>query len=169
MKRIVLQVAALMLAVAVQAQEPHRKVDNVTLKSLDGKETLLPDWGEKHLLIFYIDPDRHKQNEDFTYELEENGRAKSDGITAFGILNLKDTWLPNATVRSMARKRTAKNGALVLADQERALQTAWGLGKCNNLFVLLFVTKEGEIVFERKGELTEADKEAFYKVLDQYR
>ncbi len=161
MKRIVLQVAALLLAVAVQAQEPHRKVDNVTLKSLDGKETLLPDWGEKHLLIFYIDPDRHKQNEDFTYELEENGRAKSDRITAFGILN--------ATVRSMARKRTAKNGALVLADQERALQTAWGLGKCNNLFVLLFVTKEGEIVFERKGELTEADKEAFYKVLDQYR
>ena len=60
MKRIVLQVAALLLAVAVQAQEPHRKVDNVTLKSLDGKETLLPDWGEKHLLIFYIDPDRHK-------------------------------------------------------------------------------------------------------------
>ena len=47
--------------------------------------------------------------------------------------------------------------------------TAWGLGDCNNKFVLLFVTKEGELVFMRKGELSEADKEAFYKVLDQYR
>ena len=43
------------------------------------------------------------------------------------------------------------------------------MGDCNNKFVLMFVTKEGELVFLRKGELTEADKEAFYEVLDQYR
>lgn len=171
MKRIAGLTAALLLsATAAGAQEPVRKVDNVTLKTLDGQETTLPGWGEQHLLIFYVDPDHHKQNEAFTYELEENGRAHSDRIKAFGILNLKDApMLPNGIVRSMARKRTAKNGALVLADEHRILQSAWELGKCNNLFVLLFVTKEGEIVFQRKGELTEADKEAFYKVLDQYR
>ena len=170
LKRIAMLVVLLLSSAPFAgSQETRRRVSNVEVLDLDGNPAMLPQWGKKNLLIFYVDPDRHKQNEDFTYELEENGRAKSDRITAFGILNLKDTWLPNATVRSMARKRTAKNGALVLADQERALQTAWGLGKCNNLFVLLFVTKEGEIVFERKGELTEADKEAFYKVLDQYR
>lgn len=170
MKRIAIAAAALLLATAAGAQEPARKVDNLTLHTLEGYETMLPGWGEQHLLIFYVDPDHHKQNEAFTYELEENGRAHSEKINAFGILNLKDApMLPNGIVLKMARKRTAKNGALVLADKDRSLQSAWGLGKCNNLFVLLFVTKDGEIVFERKGELTEADKEAFYKVLDQYR
>ena len=68
----------------------------------------LPSWGEKHILIFYVDPDRHK--EAFTYELEENRRASSPKIESFGVLNLKDTKLPKGIIRSMARKRTAKNG-----------------------------------------------------------
>lgn len=121
-------------------------------------------------MIFYVDPDRHKQNEDFTIELEQNHRADSENIYGFGVMNLKDApMIPNGMARNMARKRTEKNGATVLADQERTLSTAWGLGDCNNKFVLMFVNKEGELVFLRKGELSEADKQAFYKVLDQYR
>ena len=85
-------------------------------------------------------------------------------------MNLKDApMVPNGMARNMAKKRTEKNGALVLADQERVLSTAWGLGDCNNQFVLLFVTKEGELVFLRKGELSEQDKQAFYDVIDRYK
>ena len=68
----------------------------------------------------------------------------------------------------MARKRTEKNGALVLADEERTLSTTWKIGDCNNQFVLLFISKEGKLVFVRKGELSEADKKAFYTILEQY-
>lgn len=161
--------AALLWGVTVAAQEQPHKVQNVELKALTGEMVNIPSFGEKHLMIFYVDPDRHKQNEAFTYELEENHRAESDQILGFGVLNLKDTMLPNGIVRSMARKRTAKNGALVLADESRTLATEWGLGDCNNLFTLIFVTKEGEIAFLRKGELTEEDKKAFYEVLDRYR
>lgn len=169
MKHFVLLTASLLLFAVAAAQENPHKVENVVLKALDGSKTNLPSFGEKHLMIFYVDPDRHKQNEAFTYELEENHRAESDEILGFGVLNLKDTMLPNGIVRSMARKRTEKNGALVLADEERALSTAWNLGDCNNKFTLIFVTKGGEIAFLRKGELTEQDKEEFYRVLDQYR
>ena len=171
LKRIAMLVVLLLSSAPFAgSQEARRRVSNVEVLDLDGNPAMLPQWGKKNLLIFYVDPDRHKQNEDFTIEMEQNHRAAGDNLYGFGVMNLKDApMIPNGMARSMAKKRTAKNGALVLADQERALQTAWGLGKCNNLFVLLFVTKEGEIVFERKGELTEADKEAFYKVLDQYR
>ena len=48
------------------------------------------------------------------------------------------------------------------------LSTTWKLGDCNNQFVLLFISKEGELLFVRKGELSEADKEAFYAILEQY-
>lgn len=169
MKKMAMLAALLICCTVAMAQVRPHKVENVLLRGLDGSKTSLPSFGEKHLMIFYVDPDRHKQNEAFTYELEETHRAESDQILGFGVLNLKDTMLPNGIVRTMARKRTEKNGALVLADEERTLATEWGLGDCNNRFTLIFVTKEGEIAFLRKGELTEQDKEEFYRVLDQYR
>ncbi len=169
MKQLILLAALLLSFRSATAEEPLRKVANVELKALTGEMVPIPMFGEKHLMIFYVDPDRHKQNEAFTYELEESHRADSENILGFGVLNLKDTMLPNGIVRTMARKRTEKNGALVLADEERTLATKWGLGDCNNAFTLIFVTKEGEIAFLRKGELTEADKAEFYRVLERYR
>ena len=127
--------------VSAQTEEAAlpRKVSNVEVLDLEGKPVTLPYWGEKNLMIFYVDPDHHKQNEDFTVELEKNHRAESDKIHGFGVMNLKD------------------------------LSTAWNLGDCNNKFVLMFVTKEGELVFLRKGVLSDADKEAFYEVLENYK
>ena len=156
-----LALTALSLAfgtVSAQTEEAAlpRKVSNVEVLDLEGKPVTLPYWGEKNLMIFYVDPDHHKQNEDFTVELEKNHRAESDKIHGFGVMNLKDApMVPNSMARSMARKRTATNGA--------------NLGDCNNKFVLMFVTKEGELVFLRKGVLSDADKEAFYEVLENYK
>lgn len=156
----------LLIAFKVSAQQ---KVTNPTLQTLGGEAVTLPEFGKKHLLIFYVDPDRHKQNEAFTYELEENHRAQSPKIEAFGVINFKDTPLPNFIVRGFAKNRTEKNGALVLADYDNTLVKEWNLGDCNNLFVLIFVTNEGEIAFLRKGELSEQDKAAFYEVIDRYK
>lgn len=169
MKRVVFILLGLMMALAVTAQENNNKLQNVELKDLKKQPTMLPWWGEKHLLIFYVDPDRHKQNEDFTVEIEENHAAEGENIEGFGVLNLKDTMLPSGIVRTMARKRTEKNGATVLADTDRTLAKAWGLGDCNNQFVLMLVSKDGEMLFLRKGELTEEDKAEFYRVVKLYR
>ena len=168
--------AALAVTMGVQGAEPTdaakvpHKVCDVTLTDLDGNPTKLPMWGEKNLMIFYVDPDHPKQNEDFTIELEENHRASGENIYGFGIMNLKDApMVPNGVARKLAAKRTQKNGATVLADQDRILSTAWQLGDCNNKFVLMIVSKDGELVFMRKGELTPADKAEFYKVIEQYK
>lgn len=163
--------AAFVLTVAVvRAQEVPYEVSNVELLDLDGKAAKLPYWGEKNLMIFYVDPDRHSQNSEFTEELERNHRAEGENLYGFGIMNLKDApMIPNGMARSMAKKRTAKNGALVLADQDRILSKAWKLGDCNNQFVLMLVSKEGELVFLRKGELSDEDIEAFYEAVALYR
>ena len=104
--------AAVCTCGSLQAQQLPRKVRNVELQDLDGKKTKMPWWGEKNLLIFYVDPDKAKQNHDFTVELETNHRASGPNIEGFGIINLKDSWypVPNSTVRAMAksaRPRTA--------------------------------------------------------------
>lgn len=169
MKLILLLAAMTLTAAAASAQELPRKVTDVELLDLNGQPATLPYFGEKNLMIFYVDPDRHKQNHEFTVELEENHRAESPEIFGFGVINSKDSMFPNGIIRNMARKRTEKNGALVLADQARTLSTAWELGDCNNQFVLLFVDKQGELVFMRKGVLTDEDKAAFYELLEKYK
>ena len=170
MKVIVMLAAFALTASAAAAQELPRKVQNVEVLDLDGKPAKLPHFGEKNLMIFYVDPDRHKQNEEFTIELEKNGRASGENIYGFGVMNLKDApMVPNGMARSMAKKRTAQNGATVLADQDRILSKTWGLGDCNNQFVLMIVSKEGELVFVRKGILSDADKEAFYQTVEKYK
>lgn len=162
--------AVLLAGTTARAQELPRPVSNVEVLDLEGNKTKLPYFGEKNLMIFYVDPDRHKQNHEFTVTLEENHRAEGDNLVGFGVMNLKDApMIPNGMARSMARKRTAKNGATVLADQNRILSTAWGLGDCNNQFVLMLVSKEGELVFLRKGILSEEDIEEFYRVIEQYK
>ena len=175
MKKSILTLLALFAAIAVDAQNaqvlnnlPH-KVDNIEMVDLRNEPTKIPHYGEKNLLIFYIDPDKHKQNEDFTNEMEEKHLASGPNIEGFGVINLKDTMFPNGIVRSMARKRTEKNGATVSADPDRRLAKRWGLGDCNNMFVLLVVSKEGELVFCKKGELSKADQKEFYDFIQDYR
>ncbi len=169
MKKIVCALFALLLVLSLSAQETKKGLENVELKNLKNEPQMLPYFGEKHLLIFYVDPDRHKQNEDFTIEIEQNHAAEGDNIEGFGVLNLKDTMLPNGIIRTMARKRTEKNGATVLADHDRILSKAWGLGDCNNKFVLMLVSRDGEMLYLRKGELTEEDKAEFYRIVALYR
>lgn len=146
---------------------PH-KVENLELIDLSNNLTKLPMWGEKHLLIFYVDPDRYNQNNAFTVEIEENRAASSDKIYGFGVLNLKDTWLPNNVIRTIARKRTEKNHATIISDVDRTVATKWKLGDCNNQFIIMFVTKDGELVFCKKGAFTEADKAEFYEMIKKY-
>lgn len=168
--KICMLLAAMTLSVTgAAAQTNYKKVHNITLADLHKTPSQLPYFGEKNLMIFYVDPEAHKQNEAFTYELEDNHYAESPEIYGFGVINAKDAWYPNGLIRTMARKRTEKNGALVLMDDNRILAQQWGLGDCNDKFVLLFVNKAGELVFIRKGELTEQDKKEFYAVIDQYK
>ena len=175
MKKVWLTTVLIALALVcgsnVCAQSLPRKVRNLELIDLNGNPVTLPMWGEKNLMIFYVDPDHHKQNQAFTEEMEENHRAAGDNLYGFGIINLKDSWYPvsDNTVRNMARKRTAKNGATVISDPNRLVSEAWGLGDCNNQFVLMIVTKEGELVYVHKGEYTEKEKEEFYRFVEAYK
>ena len=145
------------------------KVANVELTDLDKNPTKFADYGKKHMMIFYVDPDAHKQNKQFAEDLEANGKAQSPNIQGYAVLNLKDTALPNGIVRSMADKRTKGKPSVNLADPNHALRDAWNLGDCNGKFCLLVVTKDCELVFFRAGEFTEQDISDFYAVCDKYR
>ena len=133
MKKTFITILAIVSAFVAQAQNemknqpmqplPHQ-VEDLELIDLFGNPTsTLPMWGEKNLLIFYVDPDKHRQNHEFTVEMEENKRAAGDNIYGFGIVNLKDSWypVPDSVIRALCRKRTEKIGATIITDPDRTV------------------------------------------------
>jgi hypothetical protein len=165
--------ASFLFSLSAQAQHPNaiRKVRNVEMQDLDGKKARLPWWGEKNLILFYVDPDKAKQNHEFTVYIEETKRLVGPNIEGFGIINLKDSWypVPDSVVRQIAEARTAKNGATILCDPDHWLSSAWRLGECNDFFVTMLITKQGELVYIHKGEMSKADQEEFLRIADTLR
>lgn len=150
-----------------KAQTPIRQLHNPTILDLYGKPAVVPHWGKKNLMIFYIDPDRAGQNQEFAEWLEDSKRAEGPGLVGMGIINLKDAPLiPNGLARNIANRRSAKSGATVLADQTRTISTEWGLGDCNNMFVSILINRKGELVYLHKGEFTQDAVDEFLKNID---
>jgi hypothetical protein len=173
MKKIfLLTLIATIFAISAQAQTLPRKVQNVTIKDLYGNPATLPYYGKKNLLIFYVDPDAYlamNKNNRFAEELEANGRAAGPNIYGFGILNFPDTFLPKEMLRKICRKRVEKNGATIIDDSDHIFKNAWGLGNCNGKFMIMIVSKSGELVYVLKEEVTPAGKEEFYRIVEKYR
>jgi hypothetical protein len=150
---------------------PH-KIPKVELKVVRGYITKLPYYGEKNLFVFYIDPDvglTGNKTYRFTDDIEERGVDKGPNLFGFGVLNLKDTFLPKNLIRKLAAKRTEKNHGLVLDDSDHTLRDAWGLGDCNNKFIMMIVSKEGEIVYMQKEEITKEGEQEFFEIIEKYR
>ena len=162
-------VAIFALSTTADAQSLPRRVRNMEVQDLDGNKARLPWWGEKNLLIFYVDPEVPKQNHEFVSWIEENKRLAGPNIEGFGIVNLKDAAYPNSLVRKIADARTAKNGATIVCDPDHWVSSAWRLGDCNNMFCILLVTKEGELVYVSKGEMSKEEQQRFLEIVDKYR
>ena len=166
---LILAFALVGFTLTAEAQALPRKVRNVEVQDLDAKKARLPWWGEKNLLIFYVDPEVPKQNHDFITYIEETGRVQGPNIEGFGIVNLKDAIYPNDVVRKIADARTAKNGATILCDPDHYISSAWRLGDCNNMFVIMLVNKAGELVYVHKGEMNEAEQQKFIEAAEKLR
>lgn len=170
MKALFLAIVAIFaLSTTAEAQSLPRRVRNMEVQDLDGNKARLPWWGEKNLLIFYVDPEVPKQNHEFVSWIEENKRLAGPNIEGFGIVNLKDAAYPNSLVRKIADARTAKNGATIVCDPDHWVSSAWRLGDCNNMFCILLVSKEGELVYVSKGEMSKEEQQRFLEIADKYR
>ena len=151
---------------------PHA-VENPELCDMKGNPISLPKWGEKNLLIFFVDPDSFlggNKNKKFADEMQANQRAAGDNIYGFGIVNTADTAVFPNLIRAIVHKRVVKEaGAEAFDDRYGKLAESWGLGDCNNKFAIMIVSKEGELVYCHKEEFTEEDKEHFYKFVEAYK
>ena len=178
MRTVILAVIATIFAVSVNAQTAGGrlarvgdKVENVEIVDLLGNPAKLPHWGEKNVLIFYVDPDAYLNGNDtagFAKEIEDNKRAAGPAIEGFGILDFPDTALPKNILRKICAKRTEKNGATILEDSKHLVKNKWGLGDCNGKFLLILIDKSGVIRYIRREPMDKAGKVEFYEMIKNY-
>lgn len=163
---------------SVSPENPYRVV-NPTIVTLSNDPSDLPDYGSRHMFLFYVDPEsyvRESANRDLEKELKADGKLKEQGktyspdIQGYAVLNLADTKLPSGLVRSVVKMVLGKNvPSLNFADNDHSLRNAWKLPDVNNKFVLMFVTKDGDLVFYRESPMSPEDKELMYKTIGMYR
>lgn len=163
---------------SVSPENPYR-VCNPTIATLTNDLSDLPDYGSRHMFLFYVDPESYvieSANRDLEKELKADGKLGYEGktyspdIQGYAVLNLADTKLPSGLIRTVVRMVLGKNvPSLNYADNDHSLRNAWKLPDVNNKFVLMFITKDGDLVFYRESPMTPEDKELMYNTIQLYR
>ncbi len=163
---------------SVSPENPY-KVINPSIVTLTNDVSDLPDYGSRHMFLFYVDPESYvteSANRALEKELKADGamgfegRTYSPKIQGYAVLNLADTKLPSGLVRTVVRMVLGKNvPSLNYADNDHSLRNAWKLPDVNNKFVLMFITKDGDLVFYRESPMSPEDKELMYQTIALYR
>lgn len=145
------------------------KVCPVTIYDAYNKPLQLPYLGEKHLLIFYVDPDHPSQNREFRNYFKKHPFT-NENIESYGIINLKDApLLANSLLRFMIRKEIVGTQAYVYNDPDRTVSRAWKLGDVNNKFVVMWINKECVIEFFKAGQLTDEEVQTVHDLIKKYK
>lgn len=163
---------------SVSPENPY-KVINPTIVTLSNDLSDLPDYGSRHMFLFYVDPESYvmeSANRDLENELKADGKLGWEGktyspnIQGYAVLNLADTKLPSGLIRGVVKMVLGKNvPSLNYADNDHSLRNAWKLPDVNNKFVLMFIDKDGNLVFYRESPMTDEDKEFMYSTIQRYR
>ena len=163
---------------SVSPENPY-KVINPTIVTLSNDLSDLPDYGSRHMFLFYVDPESYvteSANRALEKELKADGaklwegRTYSPKIQGYAVLNLADTKLPPWLIRSVVKMVLGKNvPSLNFADNDHSLRNAWKLPDVNNKFVLMFIDKDCNLVFYRESPMSDEDKELMYQTIEKYR
>lgn len=134
----------------LQAATVGQVLTDVQVKDSNNNPSAITDFGKKVIIIFYVDPDKDQLNTPLQDAVDKKKYpdAKFNGV---GIVNLKDTWLPNSAIRFMIRREEKKYNTKILTDPARIIPGAWGLGDCNDTGVVLVIGKDKKLHYIFKG------------------
>jgi predicted transcriptional regulator len=134
------------LSLTIHAQV-GKQVSNVQLGDVNNAAKNIPYLGNKVFTLFYVDPDV----QDVTDPLSDALNAKKypkEKYGAIGVVNCKDTWFPNSAILAKAKQKQNKfPESLILLDKNYTLTNSWGLGKCDNIAMIVVVGKDSKIKY----------------------
>ncbi|MCP4603440.1 MAG: hypothetical protein GY847_23465 [Proteobacteria bacterium] len=136
-----------------------QKLSNIKVLTVKKEPAKIPEWGKKPLYVIYVDPDvDDKPEQVITSGLKkayQDGRLNRENFLGMGIVNMKDTWIPNVVIRNVIKKsieRREKNGipfkySPIYVDAEHSLKNGWKLGDCDDVDVVMVIGKDMKLKY----------------------
>lgn len=146
MKRSVIIIYLLFSAFAAYTHN-GKKVSTVTLTDVNDVPAKLPYIGQKTFVLFYIDPDVQELSDPLT-EAIDSKKYPSDEFGAIGVINCKDTWIPNGIIRNKVKKKQQQYPESVLfLDKKHNLKSSWKTVDENNAMLVYVIGKDASIQY----------------------
>jgi predicted transcriptional regulator len=152
------------LGVARGALKLGYTVKNIEVRDSNNNPTRIPDLGKKVVTVFYTDPDVKEQNERFREMLKAENLPK-ELYRGLGVVNLKDTWMPNFAVRRAVRQKEKKFNSLILTDPGHTLKDQWGLEDCNEKDVVIVIGADRKVKYLKMGAMSAAEMKSTLKLV----
>jgi predicted transcriptional regulator len=141
------------------------------LKDPKGVEYALdsPQWQGKVVVVFYGDPGSKDLNNDLQNALKaarESGQIDRKNYEGLGVVNVKDSIVPNFVLRSIIKSKQEETKAVILIDPDYAVLNLWGLTKKTSNIIML--DKQRVCRYLYKGKVPEADIAKVIALIQEY-
>lgn len=174
LKKAMMVLGSFMLAESAWAQSQLKMQEIPPAVTLAGEEGELVKNGapwdsttlkNKVTMLVYVDPDEGDLNDKLTERLQAE-KFDLDKFGSVAVINMAATWKPNMVINSVLRGKQEKySNTLYVKDMKKKLVNAWGL-KDDSYHVLLF-NKSGALIHDKFGKFSDADIEAFVKLVKE--
>ncbi len=121
-------------------------VANVTVRDASNNPKVIPDLGVKVLTIMYTDADAADLQDPLADALKAK-KFNEAKYRAQGIVNLKDSKMPNFLIRKVIQGKEKKYDTTILTDPSYLLRNAWALGDCNDTSTVLVIGKDKKVKY----------------------
>jgi len=158
------------LASSLMAVDIGKVPPQVTISGKDGGKTDGTPWSSSMLkgkvyIVFYVDPDKKRLNQELTKKLKEKHFDRSR-YGSVAIINLKATWMPNALLEAILKKKQKEfPDTLYVKDKNKVLVKKWDLAD-DNSDVLLF-DKNGVLIYKQFGKLSKSQIEEVISLIEK--
>ena len=118
---------------------------------------------DKIYVLFYVDPDFKDKNQPFVDALH-NAKLDHSKFGSIAVINLAATWKPNFIIEAILKSKQKKYpDTIYVKDKRKILVKKWGLAD-DNSDVLVF-DKEGRVIFEKNGKLSNSEIKEVLKLI----
>jgi predicted transcriptional regulator len=175
MKKTLMAVLMVLLLTASTVAAAELKVGDsaagFNLQDPLGKEYSLesPLYKGKVVVIFYADPGSKDLNNDLQNALKsarEGGKIDRKNYEGLGVVNLKDSMVPNWMLKSIIKSKQEETKAVILMDPDYAVLNLWGLTKKTSNIILL--DKKRICRYLNKGKVAPADVSKVIGLVQEY-
>lgn len=175
MKKTFLAVLLVLLWTVASASAAEIKVGDSAagfkLKDPKGVEYSLDStqYQGKVVVIFYADPGSKDLNNELQNALKaarESGKIDKKNYEGLGIVNVKDSILPNFVLRSIIKSKQEETKAVILIDPEYIVLNQWGLTRKTSNIILLDKKRTCRYIF--KGKVPSADIAKVIALVQEY-